>query len=142
MRMSEVPELHCIMPITNVTSVVAKGILCHQLAAKISHQDVSMQKIQNRRAQTTVPGGRPLHEYANLYIHARNPMMYVRQERHLQLCVLRISTNVLYLPGVIIADGNAASGYTRFYESPGGLDQLDSDFVLAEWWNDQDVAAK
>jgi len=88
-----------------------------------------------------VPGGRPLHDYANLYIHARNPMLFVRKDRHADICVFRIRTNVLYLPGVVIADGNAASDYTAFWPAPDGLAKLDGALVLAEYWTDPDTFA-
>jgi len=52
--------------------------------------------------------------------------------------VLRINTGVLDLPGVVIADGNAASGYTGFWPSKSGLDRIDFGLVFAEWWTDSD----
>jgi len=93
-----------------------------------------MQEIQARRARVAVPGGRPLHEYANLYICARNPMLYRLQGQHRELCVLGIGSDVLDLPGVIIADQNAASSYVRFTASPGGLALVDYNTVFAEYW--------
>jgi len=39
--------------------------------------------------------------------------MYLRRPQHEALCVLQISPAVLSLPGVVIADGNAASGPGR-----------------------------
>ena len=43
------------------------------------HVSVAMPAVQDRRARKIVPGGRRLHGYANLYICARNPMMFVRR---------------------------------------------------------------
>jgi ssDNA thymidine ADP-ribosyltransferase, DarT len=60
----------------------------------------------------------------------------MRCSYHTDLCVLRISSSVLRLPGVIIADGNAASDYTSFWASPSGLAKVDKDTVFAEWWTD------
>lgn len=60
-----------------------------------------MAEIQDRRAVVRVPGGRPLHEYVNLYFHARNPMLYKRLPMHDSLCVLRVSTDVFDLPGAV-----------------------------------------
>src|SRR5712691_2607983 len=51
--------------------------------------------------------------YVNLYLCARNPILYKRQSRHAELCVLRIDPRVLDLPGVVVTDGNAASAYVR-----------------------------
>ena len=67
-----VTELHCIMPIRNIPSVVAHGILSHESAGKLMHHSVAMQPMQERRDVKTVPGGLRLHQYANLYFHARN----------------------------------------------------------------------
>lgn len=81
-----------------------------------------------------LPSGRPLHDYANLYFHARNPMMYKRKENHKKLCVLGISDNVLDLPNVIIADCNAASDIVLFKPAPDGLEIIDKDLVYAKSW--------
>nr|VFJ98995.1 MAG: protein of unknown function (DUF4433) [Candidatus Kentron sp. LFY] len=74
-----------------------------------------MADVQDRRNKIQVPGGMRLHQYANLYFDARNPMMYKRLAQVEVLCVLCVSTDVLNLPGVVITDQNAASDYVRFY---------------------------
>ena len=61
-------------------------------------------------------------------------MIYRRQSQHLLLCVLRVSTDVLDLPGVIVSDQNAASEYVRFAPAPKGLRNVDKDLVFAESW--------
>jgi len=93
-----------------------------------------MEVIQDRRKNKIVPGGRPLHEYVNLYFHARNPMLYILQSRHTDLCVLRVSTQVLDLPGVVITDSNASSDYVRFAPAPRGLSIVDKEMTFAEYW--------
>lgn len=142
MKRSDLAELHFITPIANVPSIVEHGILCHKKAKKLAHHSVAMPEIQDIRARKVVPGGRPLHEYANLYIHARNPMMYKRLGQHFELCVLRVNTDVLDLSAVVIADGNAASDYTGFWPSPAGLEKVDRDLVFAESWTDSDPIVK
>ena len=107
MRREDLDELHYITAMENLPSIMTLGILSHRRAQKLPHMSVAMKEIQDRRAKVTVPGGRPLHDYANLYICARNPMMYLRHGAHLTLCVLRISTSVLDLPAVVVTDGNA-----------------------------------
>ena len=103
------------MPIANIPSVLVHGILSHEGATKLKHHSVAMQAIQDKRDVKSVPGGLRLHQYANLYFHARNPMLSAR--RHEDVCVLRLSTEVLNLQGTVIADQNAASKYVRFYAS-------------------------
>jgi hypothetical protein len=111
---ARVSELHCIMPIVNIRSVLARGILCHERAAKLEHASVAMDAIQERRDKKQVPGGLKLHQYANLYFHARNPMLFKRLAQARSLCILRISTDVLDLPSVVLSDSNASSDYVRF----------------------------
>lgn len=80
-----VTELHCIMPLANVPSVMAQGILSYERAAKLPHHSVAMQPVQDKRDQKQVPGGLKLHQYANVYFHARNPMLFKRKDEALPL---------------------------------------------------------
>lgn len=128
---ARVAELHCIMPMGNVPSVLQHGILSHEQAARLTHRSVAMQAMQDRRHLKVVPGGLRLHQYANLYFHARNPMLSVR--RHEDVCVLRVSTNVFSLAGAVITDQNAASDYVRFY-APRQSALLDFDDIFARDW--------
>jgi hypothetical protein len=135
-RRDELDELHYIAPLSNVSSIRSLGILSHQSAEKIAHDSVAMQEIQDRRAKVVVPGGRRLHEYVNLYVCARNPMLYKRQGQHVELCILRISPDVLELPGVVVTDANASSPYVRFAAAPDGLRIVDRELTFAEYWTD------
>jgi len=126
------------MPIANVASVLAHGILSHAKAARLQHTDVSMADVQERRARKSVPAGLPLHEYANLYFCARNPMLYLRQNEHSQLCVLRVNRQVLNLPNVVLTTGNAAAKYSRFLALSDGLREIMFDDVFADYWTDED----
>jgi hypothetical protein len=97
-----------------------------------------MEEIQERRRNVRVPGGKPLHEYANLYICARNPMLRKRQAQHAELAVLRVSPAVLDLPGTVVVDGNASSNYVAFRPAPAGLAMVDRGLVFAEYWTHPD----
>ncbi|MGN4063881.1 DUF4433 domain-containing protein [Burkholderia gladioli] len=132
-----VTEFHCIMPIANLPSVSDHGIVSYERAAKLPHHSVAMQPVQEKRDVKQVPQGLRLHQYANLYFHARNPMMFKRRAEAGQLCVLRISTDVLAVPGTVISDQNAASDYARFL-SPRQMDQLNYDRIYAQDWRDPD----
>lgn len=138
MDRSDLEELHYITPIANVPSILARGILSFRRAQPLGPHSVASTAVQARRKGKRVPGGRLLHEYANLYICARNPMLYVRSAQHQDLCVLRVSTDILDAPGAVIADGNAASEYTAFGPSPDGLARIDRGLVFAEYWTDPD----
>src|ERR1035437_4648492 len=99
-----VTEFQCIMPLENIPSVLKLGFLSNERSAKLEHCSVAMEDVQEKREQKHVPGGLKLHQYANLYFHARNPMLYKRKTEINNLCVLRISTEILQLPGVVLAD--------------------------------------
>lgn len=139
MDRDDLVELHSIQPIANVRSILARGILSHNAATAVDHIDISASEIQDLRAEVVVPGGRRLHDYANLYFDARNPMMSRRRSKHDELCVLRVSCEVLDLPGVVVTDGNASSDYIRFGAAVDGLAFIDHELTFAEWWTDDDT---
>lgn len=114
------------------------GILSNREVTRrrIRSASVALPGVQERRESKVIPGAKPLHDYVNLYICARNPMLYLRRSQHQALCVLQITPAVLDLNGVIIADGNAASGPTAFWPSPAGLAKVHKETVFAEWWTD------
>jgi hypothetical protein len=142
MRREELNELHYITLINNVASILLKGILSHRLAANVQHGSIAMPEVQEIRSDKRVPGGRMLHEYVNMYCDARNPMMYKRKEDHAELCILRISTDVFDLNGVIVTDRNAATRIARFSSVDRGLALIDRDLVFAEsWYHPDDVIA-
>jgi len=137
-----ITELHYISHVKHIQSILKRGILSHAKAARYVVVSIADPEVQELRALRAVPQGLPLHQYANLYFDARNPMMYVRREGHLDICVLRVSPEVLSIPGVVISDGNAAAGNTAFHPSPAGLQYLEEESVFAEWWNDPDYFTK
>ena len=128
-----VKEFQCIMPLENIPSVLEHGILSHERAAKLKHRSVAMPEIQDRRDKKHVPGGLKLHQYANLYFHARNPMLYKRKDDAANICVLRVSTEILQIGGVVITDRNASSNYVRFLH-PSQHPLLDFDAIFAMDW--------
>lgn len=132
-----VAELHCIMPMANLSSVLEHGILSYERAARLRHSSVAMQPVQDLRDAKHVPRGLRLHQYANLYFHARNPMLYKRLGEAPHLCVLTVSVDVLELPGTVMTDCNAASGWARFLH-PSQSSMVDFDDVFALDWNHPD----
>ena len=69
-------------------------------------------------------------------------MLFKLNKSHAELAVLRLNTDILDLPEVVIADGNAASDWTAFVPSPDGLDLVDEELVFAEYWTDQNEIIK
>jgi hypothetical protein len=121
------------MPMANVPSVMERGILSYERAAKVQHHSVALQPVQDKRDQKQVPGGLKLHQYANLYFHARNPMLFKRLAEAPNLCVLRICPDILQVEGSVISDQNAASDYVRFLH-PSQWRLLDLDAIYAMDW--------
>ena len=128
-----ITEFQNITLIDNIPSVLRHGILSHTEAKKVQHLSVALQAVQEKRDVRKVPGGFALHEYANIYFDARNPMMSKRRNEAQRLCVLRISPAVLDIPGTVITDQNAASKYVRFL-APAHLRYLDLDYICARNW--------
>jgi hypothetical protein len=121
------------MPIANMRSVVGRGILSYQRAARLNHQSAAMQPVQEKRDQKQVPGGLKLHQYANLYFHARNPMLFKRKDEAATLCIVRVSVEALTVAGTVITDCNAASDYARFL-APAQWRLLNFDDIYAMDW--------
>lgn len=130
-------EFQNISLIDNIPSILKHGILSYAEAAKIPHVSVALESVQEKRDQKRVPGGLALHEYANMYFHARNPMMSRRRNEAPRLCVLRISPDILNVPGAVITDQNAASKYVLFM-TPDRIKYLNFDYLFARSWKHPD----
>jgi hypothetical protein len=144
MQREELKELHYITSIKNVPSIMKYGILSNRMAQKIEHVSIALEGVQEWREKKRVPQGLRLHDYANLYICARNPMLYLETvvwERP-EICVLRVKSDVLDLPDVVITDMNAARNLARFEPASVGLRKLDKDLIFADDWNDPDPNEK
>ena len=133
MTPAEIQELYYLTPISNLASIFSRGILSHNRAAKLRNSvSIADPDVQQIRSTKVVPCGRPLWDYANLYINVRNPMMFRR--RFEQVCVVSVDRAVVDLPDVVVTDRNAASGGVRFAASPNGLSIVDKDLTFAMSW--------
>lgn len=144
MRREDVGELFLIAPVANIASILDLGVLSHTQAAHVPHGSVALASVQERRERVRVSPTRMLHDHANLYICARNPTMYyiVMHNRIDDVCLLRISPDVLDLPNVVVTDRNAASGGMSRFDPPAvGLPLIDFEVVHAEYWTHPDPAA-
>ncbi len=82
-----------------------------------------------------IPGiDKRLHDYANLYFDAHNPMLSKLRDKNNEICILWVNPKVMDLPGVIIADQNASSKYVRFYPVTEGLVAIDKNKLFAKYW--------
>lgn len=141
MTRDELEELGYIVPIDTVPSILQHGILSHRRAQKLAHEDISLAQVQDFRSKVVVPspdGGRLLHDYVNLYICARNPMLLKKSSIHHKICVLRVSAAVLDIPGTVVTDSNAGSKYVKFSPAPNGLSIVNRSRTFADWWTHLD----
>lgn len=124
-------ELHYIADIANVSSILDHGILSHRLVKRriAAHVTVASVEVQAIRAVKRIWVGhssRALHDYANLYVHARNAMLFQLVMSHEgDLIVLAVDPRVLDVEGVIVADRNAAATIAKFDPAAEGVEQLD-----------------
>ncbi len=138
MTKAEVKALFYITPIENLPSIIKIGLVCYTKSLKLRAKSIADSQVQERR-EKIIPGTKlKVHSFVNLYFNPRNPMMFKRRSMHEELCVLAIHKSILDEDGVILADGNASSDYTRFYPSPDGLKELNSDYIFAEYWTHED----
>lgn len=128
----QVGTLYNITSVENLASIASRGILSHDLARDVRHHDVSNRSVQDRRNGRIVDG-RPLHRFANLYINPRNAMLAAVHAANPAVVVLVVSADVLDLPGVVLFDGNAAVGSSRWWNAVEGLAQIDLDIVRSRY---------
>lgn len=136
--------MYNINSLKNLKSIFDHGILSKNLLKKnaLLNEDLSNPPVQNRRERKKVPNHRPLHDYANLYFDARNPMLYylLSQRGVDKLCVLCIDKKVLDLPETVVTDRNAAAELAVFISPDKAISQLDFQMIFAKYWNDEDVS--
>jgi hypothetical protein len=144
MRREDLAELHYIVHFDNIISIIQRGILSHVLSTSLHHKSVASEIVQEKRKAKSLPQGKALHEYVNLYICGRNPMLFKLAFNcgYPEICVLSISPVVIDLHGVVVSDRNASSDYARFAHAPDGLLMIDRDRVFARYWNQPDPIEK
>lgn len=137
MNRSDFREPHFITHIENVPSILRLGIVSRNKAVrdKMQFKCIAEPGVLDRRKKKIPGTSRELHDYANIYFDAHNPMLSRRRAENDQICVLRISRDVLDLSGVIVTDMNAARN-CRFMPAREGLDSLNKDEVYMVNWKD------
>jgi len=118
----------------NLPSIARHGLVCNKQSKAVGAVSIALEGVQDRRRAKRVPGGGILHEYVNLYVNARNPMLFRRVNIHRTICVLSVCPEVLDLPGVVVTDRNAASNYVRFASGSGGLSIVNGALTFAQSW--------
>src|SRR5205823_1106691 len=124
-KKAEIKGFYYITHIENLLSILQHGILSHAQieARKVPFRAIYDADIVSNRKGKSTPDRSSLWEYANLYLQARNPMMYrvVHEKGAKDLAVVGVKPDVLSADGIWLTDGNAANAPTQFYHVPEGL---------------------
>ena len=133
---SRIPCLYNITSVLNLRSISQHGILSHERVASIPHVDMSDHSVQGRRENRVVAGGNGIHSFASLYFNPSNAMLYrLWKKEGRDLVVLAVAADVLDESGVVVTDGNAASGASASWLGVGGLAHVDLNRVYSKsWW--------
>lgn len=145
-RYTSIYCLYNINSLSNLKSIMQYGILSKNLLKKLNIQntDISNLSVQSIRDFKRVPNHGPLHDYANLYFDARNPMLYylVHNKDIDTLCILCIDKRVLDLPETVVTDRNAAASLAIFESPDKALELLNFGVILSQSWDDKDSLKK
>jgi len=111
--------LYYITHIDNLASILERGILSHSVVErdKIEHTAIYDKEIIAMRKGITIPDGRSLWDFANLYFQPRNAMLYrvvffSGVDRN-DVIIIGIKDSVLNREDIFITTGNAASYGTQ-----------------------------
>lgn len=137
MNIKDITQLYYITDIANLPSILRRGILSHNHVAKIKHKSIAEEGVQERRKKKIPGTNNHLHDYANLYFDAHNPMLSARRHLNDSICVLIISKNVLKVNGIILTDQNASRA-CRFMTLDDGLPLLSKEEIFAQFWINKD----
>jgi len=114
-------QAYYITHVSNLESIITQGIYSHSKVNDLGlrHAPVYNEDVVNRRRARKTPAGRSLWDYANVYIHPRNPMLYtvVKKVGVEDVAVITVRRPMIYKnpAGAFITDGNAASDDTEFF---------------------------
>ena len=112
MSRRSIRNLYYITHVENVQSILRNGILSHDETNERGLESTAIYDadIVSRRAHISVPDGRSLWSFTNLYLQPRNPMLYrVAVEFGIdKLAVLAVKSSIMGRADVVFANGNAA----------------------------------
>jgi hypothetical protein len=138
----------------NLSSILKAGGLwanSQMQQERLNFQDISYERIQDRRARIRVPcgAGGVLHDYVPFYFAPRSPMLYAIHKRNVTSCP-EGQAPIIYLVSDINAveaaeipfaftDGHAAMAYSDFYDELLELQiAIDWDIMGEVFWHDTD----
>lgn len=143
LKKNNINFLHYFCHINNLDSIIKNGIFSYNSVATVrsNYIDISDPKIQKRRNRLIFLTGKSVHDYVPLYFATQTPMQYVittsaptkgrfAKAKNDDLVFLDFElTDIFDLEGVIFTDGNASSGYTKFYDKKSDLKNIDCEII-------------
>jgi hypothetical protein len=137
--------LYYITHVDNISSMLQKGIFSHERieSEKIPFTRIYDEGIVSNRHTITVPDGRNLWHFANVFFEARNPMLYrvVHEKTEDDIAILALRPEILERPDIYVTTGNAAHSLSDILypvEAKKYLSEIIKNSVGVEWWNNED----
>ncbi|MGB9878297.1 MAG: DarT ssDNA thymidine ADP-ribosyltransferase family protein [bacterium] len=114
--------LYYITHMDNVESILKRGILSHErvVKEKIPHTPIYDERIVSKRKEKSVPEGKSLWNFANLFFQPRNAMLHrilnYSGFKPEEIVIIGLdSESILKQEGIYITDGNAVNRNTRIW---------------------------
>lgn len=139
--------------VDNLPGILREGALlsdAEMLRRRQGHQSIAHDHIKERRLRKTVtcpPGGK-VGDYVPFYFGRRSPMLYAidrgaveaykGQQLSIVYLIVRVQDVVNAGLPYVFTDGNAATGYSLFFNDLSQLDNLNWTSIEAVYWNDTD----
>ncbi|MFH1004794.1 MAG: DarT ssDNA thymidine ADP-ribosyltransferase family protein [Bacteroidota bacterium] len=142
--MEKVKQLFYITHIDNVDSILRHGIMSHKMIeeSKIPFTRIYDAQIVSSRQNRKTPDDKSLWEYANVYLQARNPMLYrvLCEKNAAEIAVIGIDRSIMTTPGTFFSAGNAASSLSEIVpiKDSGKVYKEIKNCLESQWWKDED----
>ena len=145
MRRRNFKELFYITHIDNIPSMLKNGIFSHERieSTKIPFTRIYAEDIVSNRHKITVPDGRNLWHFANVYFQARNPMLYrvIHEKTEDNIAVLGLRSEILERHDIYVTTGNAAHSMSDILyplDAQKQIPEIIKNSVDLEWWHSED----
>lgn len=138
-----IKHLYYITHIDNLPSILQNGILSHEQVEtrQIKYTPIYDKEIIENRRNRTLPDGKNLWYFANLYFQPRNPMLYrvICEKSVDDIAVVTLKADILNRDDIFISLGNAASFSTEILPAKEGRQSLYklTKILEKEWWTEE-----
>lgn len=143
------PPIYHITPVDNLSGIIKKGgLYCDRDAKRINFVSIGHRHIKERRENKKVPKGPGgvVSDYVPFYFAPRSPMLFVIYKGGVEgytggqgpIIHLCSSTEAVSAAGLdwVFTEGQAAMGYTDFFDDLDDLDEIDWPLMQSKYWHD------